>query len=98
MNGAAKKPVAIPMAAVKSAQLQAIGYDAERQVLAVKFARGGAVYHYSGVKADLHAAFMAAESKGAFFTQRIKPLPCQKQDSAHDVERLPADDTEGGAL
>ena len=98
MSSAPKKPAAIPMAPVKSAQLGAIGYDAVSQVLAVKFARGGAVYHYSGVKPDLHAALMAAESKGAFFTQRIKPLPCQKFDAAPDVERLPADDTEGGAL
>ncbi|MBV7457355.1 KTSC domain-containing protein [Acidovorax sp. sif1233] len=98
MSAAAKKQPAIPMAPVKSAQLRAIGYDVANGVLAVQFQRGGAIYHYPGVGADVHAEFMAAKSKGAFFAQRIKALPFTKLPAAPEVERLPADDTEGGAL
>ncbi|KQO38056.1 hypothetical protein ASF19_19955 [Acidovorax sp. Leaf84] len=98
MSAAAKKQPGIPMAPVKSAQLGAIGYDPERQVLAVRFTRGATVYHYGGVKPELHAEFMAAKSMGVFFTQRIKGMPFTKFETAPEIERLPADDTEGGAL
>lgn len=98
MSAAAKKQPAIPMAPVKSAQLRVIGYDVTSAVLAVQFQRGGAVYHYPSVSAEVHAEFMAAKSKGTFFAQRIKALPFTKFSPAPEVERLPADDTEGGAL
>lgn len=88
----------IPMVPVESNQIGAIGFDPATNTLAVTFSRGaGAIYHYSGVSPELHAEFMAAESKGAFFGQRIKALPFDKF-PAPKVEHLPADDTEGGAL
>lgn len=69
----------IPMTAVESHQVGAVGYDAARRTLAVTFARGaGAVYHYPNVEPELHADFMAAESKGKFFGERVKPLPFHK--------------------
>lgn len=74
-----KEYVAIPMTAVTSNQIAAVGYSTERKTLAVTFTRStGAVYHYPNVDAKLHADFMAAESKGKFFGEHIKPLPFDK--------------------
>lgn len=97
MRAKAKHPD-IPMVPVKSEQLAAIGHDPAREVLAVRFKRGGAVYHYSGVTKQLHAAFVAADSKGAFFARHIRPLTATKVEEPPKVQHLPADDTEGGAL
>lgn len=69
----------IPMAPVTSNQVAAIGYDPATQTLAVTFTRGpGNVYHYPDVSPELHAEFVAAESIGSFFGQRIKALPFKK--------------------
>lgn len=95
---AQSKPPSIPLVPVKSEQLAAIGHDPAREMLAVQFKRGGALYHYSGVTKELHAAFVAADSKGAFFAQHIRPLPATKVEQPPTVQHLPADDTEGGAL
>lgn len=71
--------VPIPMTPVESHQVAAVGYDAERRTLSVTFTRGaGAVYHYPNVEPAVHAAFMAAESKGKFFGAHIKALPFEK--------------------
>jgi hypothetical protein len=69
----------IPLVDVQSSQVKAIGYDAGTKTLALTFAHGpGTVYHYPNVEADLHAAFVAAESIGTFFGKHIKPLPFKK--------------------
>lgn len=74
-----KEYVAIPMTTVVSNQIAAIGYDAATSTLAVTFTRGpGHIYHYPGVSRETYDAFMAAESKGAFFGQNIKDLPFDK--------------------
>lgn len=74
-----KPYVAIPMTPVESNQVKAIGYDAKRQTLAVTFTRGpGHIYHYPGIDPNVHADFMAAESKGTFFGSFIKALPFEK--------------------
>lgn len=74
-----KPYVAIPMVAVQSNQVGAVGYDPATSTLAVSFARGaGAIYHYTDVSPELYAEFMAAESKGTFFGKRIKPLAFEK--------------------
>ncbi|CAN7323148.1 KTSC domain-containing protein [Variovorax sp. LjRoot84] len=71
--------VAIPMTPVESHQVAAVGYDAATQTLAVTFTRGaGAIYHYPNVQPQVHAAFMAAESKGKYFGEHIKQLPFLK--------------------
>lgn len=71
--------VAIHLIPVESNQVKAIGYDAERQTLAVTFTRGpGHIYHYPNVEADTASNFMLAESKGKFFTAHIKDLPFEK--------------------
>ncbi len=97
MRAQANHP-AIPLVPVKSEQLAAIGHDPSREVLAVRFKRGGALYHYSGVTKELHAAFLDAESKGAFFSRHIRSLPATKVEEPPKVQHLPPDDTEGGAL
>ena len=69
----------IPMVPVESNQVKAIGYDAATQTLACTFTRGpGHIYHYPNVEPKVHADFMAAESKGTFFGQHIKPLAFDK--------------------
>lgn len=69
----------IPMAAVESNQVAAVGYDEATKTLAVTFTRGtGAIYHYPNVEPKLHADFMAAKSKGTFFGAHVKALPFQK--------------------
>lgn len=68
----------IPMTAVESHQVAAIGYDAERRTLQVTFTRGSNVYQYPNVDPTVFEAFMAAESKGKFFGEHIKPLDFDK--------------------
>ncbi len=57
--------------AVDSSAVASAGYDAARQVLAIEF-RSGLVIHYDGVPADLFELFGASESRGRFYSQRIK--------------------------
>lgn len=74
-----KEYVAIPMTPVVSNQIAAIGYDDATSTLAVTFTRGpGHIYHYPNVSRETYDAFMAAESKGAFFGEHIKNLPFDK--------------------
>lgn len=61
----------IDQAPIVSGNISAIGHDAARRVLAVMFTTG-AVYHYVGVPASLHAELMQASSKGAFFARAIR--------------------------
>lgn len=71
---------AITMQLVTSSQIAAIGHSPELNVLAIQFppkkSTGVAdTYHYQGVDAALFAEFLAAESQGSFFIQRIKKFP-----------------------
>lgn len=69
----------IPLTAVESNQVAAIGYDAASSTMAVTFTRGpGHVYHYPDVSPELHQQFMEAESIGKFFGEHIKALPFDK--------------------
>jgi len=69
----------IPLTAVESNQVSAIGYDAASGTMAVTFSRGpGHVYHYPNVSPELHQQFVNAESIGKFFGQNIKALPFDK--------------------
>lgn len=79
----------IAMTPVKSAQVGAVGYDAATKTLAVTFARGnGHVYHYPNVDADMHAKFMAADSKGAFFGKHVKAMPFEKFEAPKPLQPL----------
>ena len=74
-----KEYKAIPMTAVQSKQIAAVGYDAERKTLALSFTRGpGHIYQYPNVEQKTHDDMMAAESKGTFFGQHIKTLAFDK--------------------
>lgn len=81
------KYVPIAMTPVESNQVAAVGYDAARKTLAVTFTRGlGSIYHYPNVEPQVHTDFMAAESKGKFFDERIKSLPFDKFPAPKPVE------------
>lgn len=81
----------IAMTPVESGQIGAVGYDPATKTLAVTFARGaGAIYHYPNVEPQVHADFMAAESKGTFFGKHIKALPFDKFPSLADQEKAKA--------
>lgn len=74
-----KEYKAIPMTAVQSKQIAAVGYDATSQTLALSFTRGpGHIYHYPDVPQKTYDDMMAAESKGAYFGQHIKALAFDK--------------------
>jgi hypothetical protein len=57
---------------VESSAVASIGYSDSAGALDVEFHNGG-VYRYVGVPRSVFDAFSAAESKGAFLNQRIKP-------------------------
>lgn len=67
----------IEMKPVDSAQIMAIGHDPESSTLRIQFKKWdgspGSTYEYANAPTDKHAAFMAADSKGKFFGEHIKP-------------------------
>lgn len=64
---------------VDSTVIAAVAYSAEA-TLDVEFT-SGTRYRYFAVPAQLFEEFLAADSKGVFFNQRIKPYhPCEKLD------------------
>ena len=66
------------MVRVESSNIEAVGYDADKQELRVRFT-GGATYIYREVPKDIFDQFMAAPSKGRYLATVIKPgYPCQK--------------------
>ena len=69
----------ITMQPVTSSQIAAIGHSPELNLLAIQFPpkKSGVAdtYHYQGVDAAMFAEFLAAESQGSFFIQRIKKFP-----------------------
>lgn len=54
-----------------SSNIEAIGYDALEQLLAIRFT-SGSTYEYEGVPAEVYNALMGAHSKGSFFYQNIR--------------------------
>lgn len=62
---------AVARVAVLSTSLASVGYDRASAVLEIEFL-SGAVYRYSDVPVGVHQELMAAESKGRFFSQRIR--------------------------
>jgi hypothetical protein len=67
---------------VQSSNVYSVGYDAEKRRLEVEFVNGG-VYEYLDVPPEKHEALLAAESKGRYLTQQIKPL--------HTVNKIPGE-------
>lgn len=62
----------IPLEAVVSSNLAAVGYNPAKQILAVQFAKSGIIIHYAPVPPELAADLGAAESKGAFYAKHIR--------------------------
>ena len=56
---------------VSSSNIRSIGYDPEDETLEVEFVNGG-IYQYFGVPQQLYERFMAASSKGQFFSAHIR--------------------------
>lgn len=61
----------IPQEPVRSSNLASIGYDAEKQILAVTF-KSGDLWHYAGVPLALAIELGGAPSKGTFYSTHIK--------------------------
>ena len=61
----------IPTNPVSSSNIAEIGFDDDKQILAVVF-KSGAIYHYAGVSADLALDFLHAPSIGRFYSTQIK--------------------------
>ena len=59
------------MVQVESEAIDEIAYDATRAVLFVRFSHGD-WYSYFEVPAEVYEAFVAAESHGRFFHERIR--------------------------
>lgn len=57
---------------VESSNVAQIGYDAVSRKLAVKFKGGETIYTHDDVPPEKHAALMASESKGCFYSANIK--------------------------
>lgn len=50
-----------------------MGYSSKRRKLEIEYRERGDVYLYFDVPPEEYAAFMAAESKGAYLNQVFKP-------------------------
>lgn len=61
----------IPMFAVESSNLEAVGYDEEAMILRIRFHHGG-VYDYYDVPGSIHAGLLAADSLGQYHHRHIK--------------------------
>ena len=70
-NGPARRTESGARAAVESTSIASIGYVRDTKALEIEF-RSGAVYRYSGVPEAVHAALLAAKSKGRYFSQHIR--------------------------
>lgn len=59
------------MVQVKSSNVEAVGHDAKRGELHVRF-KGGSHYVYQGVPPTVHAELMGAESAGKFIAANVR--------------------------
>jgi len=78
--------------AVESSTIASVGYDLAQELLQLEFC-SRAIYHYLGVPGAVHAALLAAPSKGSFFNRAIRGrfpyrlVPAVDSDTLH--ERIP---------
>lgn len=57
---------------LESKMLSAAAYDDAKQILYLRFRSTGQVYRYFELPADVHQAFLSAESRGRFFRYHIR--------------------------
>ena len=62
----------IPLTPCESSNINAFGYDAASQVLAVQFKGGNKVHEFPDVDEELADKFIKADSKGKAFAQHIR--------------------------
>jgi KTSC domain len=73
MGGIQEAPVPMPkMHPVDSSSVAKVGYDSDAKEAYVEFHDSG-LYAYGGVSARAYEKFMAADSKGTFVNEVIKP-------------------------
>ena len=58
---------------VESSSIASIGYAPQERVLELEFRQSGEVYQYFDVPAEEYTAFLAADSKGTYVNQQLKP-------------------------
>ena len=56
-----------------SSMISDVGYDPDRQMLSVKFAKGGAIWEYGPMDEATAQALANAPSVGSMFLSEIKP-------------------------
>ncbi len=72
-------PYVITQQPVESSHIAALGYDVERQVLAVTFKKDGHVWHYANIPYDVAERFHDSDSKGRFYATQIRgKYPAEK--------------------
>ena len=57
---------------LESRMLAAVAYDAQKQILHLRFRKTGDVYRYFEFQAADYQAFLDAESRGRFFLNHIR--------------------------
>lgn len=62
---------------VESSCVLSVGYSVELRELEVEFSHLG-IYAYDGVPPEVHAALLAAESKGVFVNAVVKAYPFRR--------------------
>jgi hypothetical protein len=56
----------------KSLLLDSYGYNAADKILAVRFSKGGKLYHYADVPESVYDELTKAESVGVIFTKLVR--------------------------
>lgn len=61
----------IPFEQVESSNIDGLGYDPERQILAVKF-KSGTIFHHAPFTPEQALELYGAPSKGSYYAKNIK--------------------------
>ena len=64
---------------VESSSIASIGYAPKERVLELEFRQSGEVYQYFDVPSEEYTAFLAADSKGTYVNQQLKPRGYRSQ-------------------
>lgn len=79
--------------AVVSSNLAAVGYNSTAEVLEIEF-QDGRIVQYAPVPADVHAALMAAASKGQFYQEQVRGKFPRREEMSEPNGQLPEDGAE----
>jgi len=60
------------MVTLESSNLEAAGYDRERERMCICFKRSGATYFYDRVPVEIYAGLLLADSPGRYFATHIR--------------------------